>query len=174
MSYKPTDDIPGADGGDGRQEPAPIEPEAIRILTDPNSWLSGGTAGSASSSTETRAYSDDFRLSEGSRVAVIGGGPAGSLFAQFLLKTLSRTGTSIELDIFEPRNFDFCGPAGCNHCGGVVSESLVQLLAAEGIVLPDEKRWIETEAVVTWENRGKITRGGLPPGYGFRSPHCPI
>ena len=138
MSYKRTDDIPGADGGDGRQEPVPIEPEAIRILTDPNSWLSGGTAGPASTSSETRAYSDDFRLSEGSRVAVIGGGPAGSLFAQFLLKTLSRTGTSIELDIFEPRDFDFCGPAGCNHCGGVVSESLVQLLAAEGIVLPDE------------------------------------
>lgn len=36
------------------------------------------------------------------------------------------------------------------------------------IVLPDEKRWIETEAVVAWENRGTVRRGGLPPGYGMR------
>jgi uncharacterized protein (TIGR02266 family) len=36
------------------------------------------------------------------------------------------------------------------------------------IVLPDEKRWIETEAVVAWENRGRERRGGLPPGYGLR------
>jgi hypothetical protein len=36
------------------------------------------------------------------------------------------------------------------------------------IVIRDEKRWIETEAVVAWENRGKIRKGGLPPGYGFR------
>jgi hypothetical protein len=36
------------------------------------------------------------------------------------------------------------------------------------IVLPDEKRWVETEAVVAWENRGTVRRGGLPPGYGLR------
>lgn len=36
------------------------------------------------------------------------------------------------------------------------------------IILPDEKRWVETEAVVAWENRGTVRRGGLPPGYGLR------
>jgi hypothetical protein len=37
------------------------------------------------------------------------------------------------------------------------------------IVLRDEKRWIETDAVVVWENRGTVgRRDGLPPGYGIR------
>jgi flavin-dependent dehydrogenase len=78
----------------------------------------------------------DFSLRDGSRIAVIGGGPAGSFFAYFLLKMARAIDLDIEVDIFEPRSFKYCGPAGCNHCGGVVSESLVQTLAAEGIVLP--------------------------------------
>lgn len=36
------------------------------------------------------------------------------------------------------------------------------------ISVPNENRWIETQAVVAWENRGKVRRGGLPPGYGMR------
>jgi hypothetical protein len=36
------------------------------------------------------------------------------------------------------------------------------------IVLPEERRWVEVEAVVAWENRGKSRRGGLPSGYGLR------
>ncbi len=37
------------------------------------------------------------------------------------------------------------------------------------IVLPEEKRWVEAEAVVAWENRGEnAPRGDLPPGYGLR------
>jgi len=78
----------------------------------------------------------DFNLRDGSRIAVIGGGPAGSFFSYFLLKMAQAIDLDIEVDIFEPRSFRYCGPAGCNHCGGIVSESLVQTLAAEGIVLP--------------------------------------
>jgi len=78
----------------------------------------------------------DFNLQDGSRVAVVGGGPAGSFFSYFLLKMANAIDLQIEVDIFEPRSFKYCGPAGCNHCGGIVSESLVQILAAEGIVLP--------------------------------------
>ena len=43
---------------------------------------------------------------------------------------------AVAVDIYEPRSFGRCGPAGCNHCGGIVSELLVQILAAEGIRLP--------------------------------------
>jgi flavin-dependent dehydrogenase len=75
-------------------------------------------------------------LVDGSRVAVVGGGPAGSFFSYFLLKMTEMIGVEIEVDIYEPREFGHFGPGGCNHCGGIVSESLVQLLAAEGIVLP--------------------------------------
>ncbi len=48
-----------------------------------------------------------------------------------------RAGLSLSLDIFEPKDFSHPGAQGCNHCGGVISETLIPLLATEGIVLPD-------------------------------------
>jgi len=88
-------------------------------------------------------------LSNGSRVAIIGGGPAGSFFSFFLLKMAAAVDLEIEVDIYDPRSFGHCGPAGCNHCGGIVSESLVQILAAEGINLPSTvvQRGIESYLV---------------------------
>ena len=77
-----------------------------------------------------------LQLVDGSRVAVVGGGPAGSFFSFFLLQLASRVGLELQIDIYEPRNFEGTGPKSCNMCGGVVSESLVQNLAAEGIRLP--------------------------------------
>jgi flavin-dependent dehydrogenase len=47
-----------------------------------------------------------------------------------------RTGLRVNVDIFEPRDFTRRGPGNCNMCGGIVSESLVQSLAGEGITLP--------------------------------------
>ena len=41
------------------------------------------------------------------------------------------------------------------------------------IALPEEGRSILTDAVVAWENRGTVRRGGLPPGYGLRFIHVP-
>lgn len=80
--------------------------------------------------------SSSLVLDHGSRVAVIGGGPAGSLFSYFLLDMAERIDTKIHVDIYEPRDFDLPAPAGCNMCGGVLYESLVQTLAVEGINLP--------------------------------------
>jgi len=77
-------------------------------------------------------------LQDGSRIAVIGAGPAGSMFSYFLLNMAESVGLELEVDLYEPRHFCHRGPAGCNHCGGVVSESLVQRLATEGIALPDD------------------------------------
>jgi flavin-dependent dehydrogenase len=77
------------------------------------------------------------KLQDGSRIAVIGAGPAGSMFSYFSLKMAKAVGLDLNVDIFEPRKFCHRGPAGCNHCGGVVSESLVQRLATEGIMIPD-------------------------------------
>ena len=78
----------------------------------------------------------DLQLDDGSRVGVIGGGPAGSFFTIFLLDTAERMGMDIQVDIYEPRDYTCPGPVGCNMCGGIISESLVQNLAAEGINLP--------------------------------------
>jgi len=77
-----------------------------------------------------------LKLVDGSRVAVMGGGPAGSMFAYFLLTLAQRVDLELEVDIFEPRNFALTGPPGCNMCAGIISESLVQNLAVEGINLP--------------------------------------
>jgi flavin-dependent dehydrogenase len=76
------------------------------------------------------------RLEENSRVAVIGGGPAGSFFAYFLLDLAARAHLRIHVDVYEPRDFSLPAPQGCNMCGGIVSESLVQSLATEGINIP--------------------------------------
>ena len=78
----------------------------------------------------------DFTLNDGSKIAVIGGGPAGSFFAYFAMTFAEMLDLNIDLDIYEPKAFDQPGPAGCNHCGGIISESLVQLLSTEGIILP--------------------------------------
>ena len=78
----------------------------------------------------------ELKLGDGSRIAVIGGGPAGSFFSYFLLDIAQKVGLDIQLDIYEPRKFSRPGPTGCNMCGGIISELLVQALAAEGIILP--------------------------------------
>lgn len=77
-----------------------------------------------------------LELVDGSRVGVVGGGPAGSFFSFFLLRMAESIGLDVALDVYEPRFFNHRGPAGCNHCGGIISESLVQMLATEGINLP--------------------------------------
>ena len=88
-------------------------------------------------------------LVNGSRIAVVGGGPAGSFFSFFLLKMAEAIDLEVEVDIYDPRSFNQFGPAGCNHCGGIVSESLVQILATEGINLPPSvvQRGIESYTV---------------------------
>lgn len=77
-------------------------------------------------------------LDAGARVAVIGGGPAGSFFSYFLLDLADRIDLDLDVSVYEPRNFSGVGPASCNMCGGIISESLVQELAAEGINLPSD------------------------------------
>src|SRR5512145_1175142 len=75
-------------------------------------------------------------LQDGSRIGVIGGGPAGSFFSIFTLDMAARAGLHVSVDIYERRDFSASGPQGCNMCGGIISESLVQNLAVEGIDLP--------------------------------------
>jgi len=77
-----------------------------------------------------------MQLNDGARIGVIGAGPAGSLFSYFLLQMARRTGLEVAVDIYEPRDFNLPGAAGCNNCGGIVSEWLVQAFAMEGINLP--------------------------------------
>lgn len=88
----------------------------------------------------------NLELRDGARIAVLGGGPAGSFFSIFALKLAKQINKDIDLTIYEQKSFLNEGPSGCNMCAGVVSESLVQLLAIEGIILkpPIIQRAIDT------------------------------
>jgi flavin-dependent dehydrogenase len=100
--------------------------------TDPNV----ASSARVSAGPETVGAATGFRLENGARVAVVGGGPAGSFFSYFLLELAERAGVHLKVDVYEPRDFSASAPRGCNMCGGIVSESLVQALATEGIGLP--------------------------------------
>ena len=125
-----------------------------------------------------------MKLVNGSKIAIIGGGPAGSLSAFFLLRMAKESGLDLTVDIFEPRDFNNTGPKGCNMCGGVISESLVQLLTTEGIHLPRQvvidtidSYILHTQAgsisIQTSEREKRIAsifRGGGPRGADSRRP----
>ncbi len=87
-------------------------------------------------SLRKNAHETPMRLQDGSRVAVIGGGPAGSFFSYFPLDLAEKFGVELGVDIYEPRDFSLPAPQGCNMCAGVISETLIQNLAMEGINLP--------------------------------------
>lgn len=78
-------------------------------------------------------------LKNGSQVAIIGGGPAGSFFAYFLQKFALEEGLSISTTIFDGKNFLQKGPKGCNLCAGVIANSLNRKLQDEGIFLPEKR-----------------------------------
>ena len=82
-------------------------------------------------------FNGRIELTDGSAIAVVGGGPAGSFFSFYALEYAKRFDLDIQLDIYEAKDFGKIGAGGCNHCGGIVSESLVQQLATDGIVIPD-------------------------------------
>jgi flavin-dependent dehydrogenase len=80
---------------------------------------------------------DTYVLDDGANIAVIGGGPTGSFFSIFALKMAKMMGKDLNITIFESKDFIKTGPAGCNRCGGIISELLLQTLAVEGINLPE-------------------------------------
>lgn len=87
-------------------------------------------------------------------------------------------GVDLKVDIYEPRDFSLPAPQGCNMCAGVISETLVQNLATEGINLPASviQKAVNSYVLHTdsgsqrinaalYEKRiGTIFRGGGPHG----------
>ncbi len=116
-------------------------------------------------------HHQSYRLENGARVAVIGGGPAGAFFAYFLLNMAAKAERSIAVDIFEPRDFTSPGAQGCNGCAGIVSESLVQLLADEGIDLPPSVVQREIDSYVVHMDAGSATISPPRPGKRIGAVH---
>ncbi len=100
-----------------------------------------------------------MELTNFSRVAIVGGGPAGSLTAYFMLGIAEHLGIKLNIDIYDPAAFFASGPKGCNFCGGIVSETLVQMLAMEGINLPPEvvQRGIDSYHLHTAQGSASIS-----------------
>ncbi len=100
--------------------------------------------------------SSEQTLDDNAKIAVIGGGPSGSLFSIFALKMAKMIDKKITVTIFEPKDFTRDGPAGCNRCGGVISEHLVQTLAVEGINIPPEVVQRGINSYVLHTQRGDV------------------
>jgi len=78
------------------------------------------------------------RIDTGSRIAIIGGGPAGSSFALYLLHYANETGIQPDITIFETHDFNERGPKGCKGCAGILSMSLQRNLSELGLTIPEE------------------------------------
>lgn len=80
-----------------------------------------------------------MHLSDGDRVCVLGGGPAGSFAALHLLHLARQRGWKrLEVLIFEPRHFERPGPAGCNRCAGILSYRLLSGMETLDLAIPDD------------------------------------
>jgi len=124
------------------------------------------------------ADSSPYALEDGSKIAVVGGGPTGSFFSIFALKLAKMIDKKLNITIYDPKNFSKDGPAGCNKCAGIISELLVQTLAVEGINLPDSVVWKGINSYQLHTTKGSVSiatpsfentiaavyRGGGPKG----------
>lgn len=79
-----------------------------------------------------------FKIETGSKVAIVGGGPAGSFFALYLLHYAREAGIRPEITIYQQRDFCSLGPKGCKGCAGILSMSLSRNLGELGLNIPDE------------------------------------
>ena len=124
------------------------------------------------------------KIGTGSKIAIIGGGPAGSLFALYVLHYAGIRGIHPEITIYQQRNFNELGPKGCKGCAGILSMSLLRNLDELGLVIPKEviQSKIDHYAVhspytsISISNPEKemrilsIYRGGGPRIYGYENP----
>ncbi|MBI3931624.1 MAG: FAD-dependent oxidoreductase [Chloroflexi bacterium] len=81
---------------------------------------------------------DSKKIETNSTVAIIGGGPAGSFFALYLLHYARQRGIYPEITIYQQSNFDELGPKGCKGCAGILSMSLLRNLGELELTIPAE------------------------------------
>jgi flavin-dependent dehydrogenase len=79
-----------------------------------------------------------LQLVNGSRVVIVGGGPAGSFFALHMKREAEKANLDLEVVLFEARDFTKPGPGGCNKCAGLLSAASLAKLSSSGLELPPE------------------------------------
>ncbi len=99
---------------------------------------------------------NSIKLSNNSKIIVIGGGPAGAFFAYYLLKLAKEKKLTFDLNIFEGKYFLRSGPPGCNFCAGVLSETLIERMKKIGIFLPEEIAQSSVEGYCMLTRKGEL------------------
>lgn len=86
-----------------------------------------------------------MKLRDGDRIAVIGGGPAGTFFSYLARDLAGRLGLDVSVTLFDGKDFEQPGPPGCNMCAGVISETLSEKLHGVGLEPPGERVQVRIE-----------------------------
>ncbi len=109
--------------------------------------------------------SKPFRLEDGSAIAIIGAGPAGSFFTMLALREAAARGIRIRPVLFDGKSFLHEGPKGCNMCAGVISWQLIQQIEELGLKIPEDRvqRLIRSYVFHTKEGSHLVIS---PPGRG--------
>jgi flavin-dependent dehydrogenase len=84
-------------------------------------------------------------LTSGSRIAIVGAGPAGSFFAIELLRRARSLGLSLHVSIYDGKNFARKGAPGCNMCAGAVGHNLIEEIERATTNIPPEVIHYELE-----------------------------
>lgn len=72
------------------------------------------------------------------RIAIVGGGPAGSFFALYALKYARAARREVSITIYEGKDFRHSGPPGCNMCAGIIPASDLKQFRELDLALPPE------------------------------------
>jgi flavin-dependent dehydrogenase len=80
----------------------------------------------------------DARLQPHARIAIVGGGPAGSFFALSAFQIAAQLDLPLAITIFERKDLSAPGPRGCNMCAGILSSRTVHGLDALNLALPPD------------------------------------
>jgi flavin-dependent dehydrogenase len=108
---------------------------------------------------------ESLRLHDGSRVAIVGGGPAGCFSALHLLRFAAQAGLSIEVTILEPRDFNQPGPGGCNKCAGILSANLIRNMETLDLHLPPDVVQSEIDSYILHAKHVKLPIHRPDPSY---------
>lgn len=91
-------------------------------------------------------------LTSGSRIAIVGAGPAGSFFAIELLRRARSLGLSLHVAIYDGKNFARKGAPGCNMCAGAVGHNLIEEIEHATTNIPAEVIHYELEGYAVHYN----------------------
>jgi flavin-dependent dehydrogenase len=90
------------------------------------------------------------------KVGVVGGGPAGSLFALYALHCGVQLRRPVLVTVFESRDFRQSGVRGCNMCAGILPGRVLKELGELGLQIPPALVMAEIDSYVLHTASGRL------------------